>query len=141
MSERHGWMPVWLATYLFIVGLIGMSWFTGMFAFLMSESGLPYMWYYRYTTVAIGAIPWLWYFTYLGTRYFDRIPLPYYLWIIAPFYGVLLSTLKSKTVFDHIFVFADSAYFIRISGVDAAMSLIIAFVVLYLVGKHVEVDT
>lgn len=128
MSGYKGWMPVWLATYLFITGYIAMSWFIGIFAFLMSENGLPCLWYYRYSMAAIVAIPWMWYFMYLGTRYFDRIPRLYYLWVVAPFYAVVSNVLIYKTIVHHVFKFNETTYIISISLFDLVAAGLILFI-------------
>lgn len=115
MSEHKSWMPVWLATYILIIGFIAMSWFIGIFAFLMSENGEPCLWYYQYIMTAMIAAPWMWYFMYLGTRYFNQIPRLYYLWVVAPFYGVVSNALTTKSIFNHVLKFNESTYFIHIS--------------------------
>lgn len=130
MSGYKGWMPVWLATYLFITGYIAMQWFIGIFAFLMSENDVPCLWYQRFIMTAIVAIPWIWYFMYLGTRYFDRIPRLYYLWVVVPFYTVFSNALAYKTIFHHVLKFNETTYIISISLfnlIDAGILLLIGY--------------
>lgn len=123
-------MPVWLATYIFVVGWLAIEWFIGMFAFLMSENDMPCLWYYRYIMAAMVAIPWIWYFMYLGVRYLDKIPRLYYLWLATPFCPVLSRDLDSNILFSKTLICGDGRIlFISISLWDVAVLCILLFVI------------
>jgi len=123
-------MPVWLATYLFVVGWIALEWFIGMFVFLMSENDVPCLWYYRYIIAAMVAIPWIWYFMYLGCRYLDKIPRLYYLWLATPFYTVVSRNLDSNILFSRTLLLGEGyIWFISISLWDVAVLCILLFII------------
>ncbi len=122
-------MPVWLATYIFVVGLLAVTWFVGMYAFLMSENDVPCLWFHGYFMVAMTSVPWLWYFTYLGYRYLGTLPRLYYLWLAVPFYPFVSRNLDSKILFSQNVPIDDRViWFISVSVWDVAVLCILLFV-------------
>ena len=78
------WMPLWLATYIFIIGWLTLEVLADMFIVMAAESDIVYIWYYGTLLAATTSLPWIWYSTYLGYRCFDEMPKWYYLLIAAP---------------------------------------------------------
>ena len=77
-------MPLWLATYIFIIGWLTLEVLADMFIVMAAESDIVYIWYYGTLLAATTSLPWIWYSTYLGYRCFDEMPKWYYLLIAAP---------------------------------------------------------
>ena len=124
------WMPLWLATYIFVFGLLATSWFVDMYAFLMSENDVPCLWFHGYFMVAMVSVPWVWYFTHLGYRYLGKLPRLYYLWLAVPFYPFVSRNLDSKTLFSQTVPIDDlTIWFISISVWDVVWLCILLFVV------------
>lgn len=120
---------MWLATYIFVVGLLAVTWFVGMYAFLMSENDVPCLWFHGYFMVAMTSVPWLWYFTYLGYRYLGTLPRLYYLWLAVPFYPFVSRNLDSKILFSQNVPIDDRViWFISVSVWDVAVLCILLFV-------------
>jgi hypothetical protein len=136
MSDiNRGWMPFWLATYIFIVGYISLIVGCQMFCIMAYEAELEYSWEIGIWMATLIAVPWVWYFTYIAHRYFNTVPAMYHILAVAPFIVYAHSTLSRGTLYSTIFSFNGSMYAIHI-GLEVILQLSIILVVIYELRAH-----
>ena len=131
MTRYKNWMPLWLATYIFLIGWTILEILVDMFIFMACEHDIHPAWYYGPLMFAILSLPWIWYFTYLGNRYFYTIPRMWYVLIFAPMLEYASVILSMKTIYcSGIFTFNGQIHYIHI-GADNLLYVALVIFMLY----------
>ena len=96
--DKSSWMPLWLATWIFVAGSIasiglGVLFLHELVTVGVLESALELGKYEGLVSI-VAMTPWVWYFAYIRYRYFEEAPRVYYiLWgipVILPTANITL---------------------------------------------------
>ena len=94
--ETSSWMPLWLATWIFVVGSIvsigiGFLFLHELVAVGVIESAME-LGKYEWLVTIVAITPWVWYFAYIRYRYLEKVPGVYYILWGIPFITPIVNT-------------------------------------------------